>query len=133
MTGYRRDIERWIIEAYQVGARDFWHLVSLLPGVYPTEVRQVVTTLVAASRVPERLAIEATPLVSEVGSSSEVPGLPTANPLASDWRFTSGTARKLLERIVAATGPTHKVALLGAPSVYRLAGMEQGTKTNRLD
>ena len=58
MTTYQRDIDRWIIRAYRVGAQDFWHLVSMLPAVYPTVVQQAVERLIAASSIPAHLAVE---------------------------------------------------------------------------
>ena len=124
VTSYQRDVDQWIIEAHEAGAKDFWHLVSLLPGVFPTDVRKALERLVPASMVPEHLAIEVPPRKQANGSASEVPGLPSANPLASDWRFTRDTAEKLLERVIASTESTQTIALLGAPSVYHLAAMQ---------
>ncbi len=120
VTGYRRDVDHWIIQAYEAGAKDFWHLVSLLPGVFPTEVREALARLVAASKVPEHLAIEVEQRKRARGSDSQVPGSPMENPLASDWRFTKETAEYLLERVIASTEPMQTIALLGSPSVYRL-------------
>ena len=123
MTIYQRDIDRWIIGAYRTGAQDFWRLVSLLPAVYPTVVRQAVERLIAMSSIPAHLAVERSMWDSSDVSVAEVPGLPTPNPLASDWRYTRGTAGELLERVVASTDPTQTVALLGSPSVYKMAAI----------
>ena len=49
--------------------------------------------------------------------------MPTPNPLASDWRYTKDTAGELLERVVASTDPTQTVALLGSPSVHKMAAI----------
>ena len=121
MTIYQRDIDQWIIGAYRAGAQDFWQLVSMLPAVYPTIAREAVERLVAASVIPADLAMERPTRGSSGVSGAEVPGLPTPNPLAFDWRYTKDTAGELLERVVALTDPTQTVALLGSPSVYKMA------------
>lgn len=128
MTIYERDVDQWILGAYQAGAQDFWQLVSMLPAVYPTVVRQAVERLVAASVIPADLAIERSTWDSSRASDAEVPGLPTPNPLAFDWRYTKDTAGELLERVVASTGPTQTVALLGSPSVYKLAASREAPR-----
>ena len=125
LTTYRRDIDRWILAAERAGARDFWHLVSLLPGVFPTDVRQAAERLIKTSRVRQRLAVETPTRRCQGESTSEVPGLPVANPLASDWRFTTTTAKNLLQRITASTDASQTVALLGVPSVYQLAALQE--------
>ncbi len=128
MTIYERDVDRWIVGAYQAGAQDFWQLVSMLPAVYPTVVRQAVERLVAASVIPADLAIERSTWDSSRASDAEVPGLPTPNPLAFDWRYTKDTAGELLERVVASTDPTQTVALLGSPSVYKIAALREAPR-----
>ena len=128
VSSYGRDIDRWIIGAYLAGGHDFWSVVSLLPGVFPTIAREGVERLIAASRVPAHLSVEKRTWGANTESGSEVPGLPTANPLASDWRFTRDTAGDLLERVIDSTGPTQTIALLGAPSVYKLAAMREAPR-----
>ena len=128
MTIYQRDVDASIVTAYRAGAQDFWHLVSMLPAVYPTVVRQAVERLIAASVIPVHLAVE-TPTWDFSGvSNAEVPGLPTPNPLASDWRYTRDTAGELLDRVIASTDPTRAVALLGSPSVYKMAMMREAPR-----
>ena len=117
MTTYEHDIDRWIISACRAGAQDFWHLVSMLPAVYPTVVRQAVERLIAASSIGAHLAVERPTWKSTSVSSAEVPGLPIPNPLAFDWRYTRDTAGGLLERVVESTDPRQTVGLLGSPSV----------------
>ena len=128
VSSYERDVDRWILGAYLAGAQDFWSLVSLLPGVFPTIAREGVERLIAASMIPVHLAVEKPTWGANTDSGSEVPGMPTANPLASDWRFTRDTAGDLLERVIASTGPTQRIALLGAPSVYKLAAMREAPR-----
>ena len=128
MATYEHDIDRWIIGACRAGAQDFWNLVSLLPAVYPTVVRQAVERLIASSSVPAYLAVERPTWKSSGVSSTEVPGLPTPNPLAFDWRYTRDTAGELLERIVESTDPTEMVGLLGSPSVYKMAAIRKAPR-----
>ena len=128
MTIYQRDIDQWIIAAYRAGAQDFWRLVSMLPAVYPTVVRPAVERLIAMSVIPADLAVERSTWDSSGVSGAEVPGLPTPNPLASDWRYTSDTAGELLERVVASTDPTQTVALLGSPSVHKMAAIREAPR-----
>ena len=125
---HEHNIDQWIIGAYRAGAQDFWHLVSLLPAVYPTVVRQAVERLIASSSVPAYLAVERPTWKSSGVSSPDVPGLPTPNPLAFDWRYTRDTAGELLERVVASTDPTGTVGLLGSPSVYEMAGIREAPR-----
>ena len=128
MTIYHRDIDRSIIGAYRAGAEDFWHLVSMLPRVYPTVVRQAVERLIAASVIPVNLAVERPTWDSRGVSSTEVQGLPIPNPLACDWRYTRHTAGGLLDRVISSTDPTRAVALLGSPSVYKMAMMREAPR-----
>ena len=128
LATYRRDIDRWILQAERAGARDFWHLVSLLPGVFPTDVRQAAEQLIRTSRIPQRLAVETPRRRYQREATSEVPGLSVANPLASDWRFTTATAKNLLQRITASTDVSQTVALLGVPSVYQLAALQEESR-----
>ena len=128
MTIYQRDIDQWIICAYRAGAQDFWRLVSMLPAAYPTVVRQAVEELIAASVIPAHLAVERSAWDSSGASGAEVPGLPTPNPLAFDWRYTRDTASELLERVVASTDPTQTVGLLGSPSVYKMAAIREAPR-----
>ena len=128
MTIHQRDIDQWIIGAYRAGAQDFWRLVSLLPAVYPTVVRQAVERLIAMSVIPADLAVERSTWDSSGVSGAEVPGLPTPNPLASDWRYTRGTAGELLERVITSTDPTQTVALLGSPSVHKMAAIREAPR-----
>ena len=125
MTIYERDVDEWILAAYQTGAQDFWQLVSMLPAVYPTVVRQAVERLIAASAIPADLAVERSTWDPSGVSGAEVPGLATPNPLAFDWRYTRDTAGELLERVVTLTDPTQTVALLGSPSVYKMAAIRE--------
>ena len=119
------DLDDWILAAVHSGVTDFWQLVVMLPGVYPTVAREAVERLVKDCRVPEGILVEAQGTSSVNDFELEVPGLPPPHPLSSDWRFTRETAARLLERIKSSTKPTNRVALVGVPSVFFLAGIEK--------
>ena len=120
---YNSELERWIVAAVRSGAKDFWQLVSVLPGVYPTVVREAVDRLTSQSRIPENMKVER-PKPGEANVLDlEVPGLPPPHPLSSDWRFTRATASDLLERVTKATSSATSVALLGTPSVFFMAAL----------
>ena len=118
---YESNLDRSIVNAVRSDAHDLWHLISILPGYYPTVVRDAVVRLVGNGIIPSDIACEG--VATDVGpqSHSEIPGLPAPHPLDYDWRFTGATADKLLKSLIALTGPTTSAALLGVPSVYRLA------------
>ena len=121
---YNSNLERWIISAVDSGVGNFWQLVSALPGVYPTVVREAAGRLVDESQIPMHVMAEEPTLDTEKDSALEVPGLPVPHLLSSDWRFTKKTAADLLERITGSTEPTSAVALIGAPSVFFLAALK---------
>ncbi len=118
---YEINLDRSIIDAVREGVHDLWQLISVLPGYYPTSVRDAVKRLVANSEIPAAILDEApsTGLASE--AQLEVPGLPAPHPLDYDWRFTRRTAGELLTRLLALSNPAERVLLLGVPSIYMLA------------
>ena len=121
LSQYNCELEAWITSAVRSGAKDFWQLVSALPGVYPTVVREAVDRLVNEGRIPSEVAAEQPRPVADHGLDKEVPGLPTPHPLSSEWRFTRRTSADLLSRVTDTAGREGAVALLGTPSVYFLA------------
>ena len=118
---YNRELEAWITSAARCGAKDFWQLVSAVPGVYPTVARETVDRLVKEGRVPSSVAAEQPRTLADHGLDKEVPGLPTPHPLSSEWRFTRRTSADLLSRVTDTAGRESVVALLSTPSVYFLA------------
>ena len=101
---YRRVLEDWILCALNEGAKDFWDLVRMLPGAFPTDVREALDGLVAQRKAPCDLLLEAEIREKSRGTELEIPNLPAPHPLAFDWRFTRSTAGKLLDKAVAAGG-----------------------------
>lgn len=122
---YNSELERWIVAAVRSGARDFWQLVSVLPGVYPTVAREAVDRLAKQSKIPKNLGIERPNSNGDNILDWEVPGLPPPHLLSSDWRFTRATASALLERLTRMTSSAATVALLGTPSVFFLAALNE--------
>ena len=124
LSKYNSELDTWIVAAVRSGVKDFWGLVSALPGVYPTVVQEAVDRLIEQSRIPKIVGVERLPQVVDRDLDLEVPGLPTPHPLSSDWRFTRKTAYDLLSRVAHTAGQMGAVALLGTPSVFFLAAQD---------
>ena len=120
-AAYEITLDRSIVDAVRKGVHDLWHLISVLPGYYPTSVRDALGRLVANSVIPPEILDESSSTESVSESQLEVPGLPTPHPLDYDWRFTRRTASELLTRLLALPNPAERVLLLGVPSIYVLA------------
>ena len=120
-SAYEINLDRSIVDAVREGVHDLWHLISVLPGYYPTSVRDAVGRLIANSEISPAILDEASPTKSVSETQMEVPGLPTPHPLDYDWRFTRRTASELLTRLLALSSPAERVLLLGVPSIYVLA------------
>ena len=118
---YVISLDRSIVGAVREGVHDLWHLIEVLPGYYPTSVRDAVRRLVANSEIPPTILDETSPTEAVSESRLEIPGLPTPHPLDYDWRFTRRTASELLTRLLALSNPAKQVLLLGVPSIYVLA------------
>ena len=120
-SAYEINLDRSIVDAVREGIHDLWHLISVLPGYYPTSVRDAVGRLVANSEIPPAILDEASSTESVSEAQLEVPGLPTPHPLDYDWRFTRRTASELLTKLLALANPPERVLLLGVPSIYALS------------
>lgn len=115
---YEVNLHRSIVSAIRNGVQDLWQLISVLPGYYPTSIRDAARRLAADSVIPPTILNEAPPIGSTSEADLEVPGLSTPHPLDYDWRFTRKTAGELLTRLLTLTDPEGRVLLLGVPSVY---------------
>ena len=120
-SAYEINLDRSIVGAVSEGVHDLWHLIAVLPGYYPTSIRDAVRRLVANSAIPPTILDETSPTEAASESQLEIPGLPTPHPLDYDWRFTKRTASELLTRLFALTNHAERVLLLGVPSIYVLA------------
>ena len=118
---YEKNLDRSIVHEVREGVRDLWHLISVLPGYYPTSVRDAVGRLVTDSVIPPAILKEASSTGPVSEAQLEVPGLAVPHPLDYDWRFTKRTATELLTRLLALSHPKGHVLLLGVPSIYVLA------------
>ena len=121
LSGYEINLDRSIVDAVDSGVHGLWQLISVLPGYYPTSVRDAARRLAANAVIPPTILDEASPIESVSEAQLEVPGLSMPHPLDYDWRFTRRTASELLTRLLALANPAERVLLLGVPSVYVLA------------
>ena len=129
MTIYQRDIDQWIIGAYRAGAQDFWRLVSMLPAVYPTVVRQAVERLIAACRSSLRiLPSRGRRGIQAVYQGRRFLACQPPTHLPPIGVTPRGTAGELLERVITSTDPTQTVALLGSPSVHKMAAIREAPR-----
>ncbi len=97
----------------------FSDLMLRLPAIYPTEVIAALGRLVMAGRLPQDLAEQLrqqarcrVPRVSDTRSL-----LPVPHPLDYEWRFTTDTARALLNRATDLTARDGDILLFGTPGV----------------
>lgn len=118
---HRQELEGWILCALNEGVQDFWELVCMLPGAFPTDVRAALNSLVAQCTVPYDLTREVGRREGDLKANLEIPGLPTPHPLAFDWRFTRRTAETLLGIAIKTSGSNGVIGLLGSPSVFFLS------------
>ena len=127
MTGYSlkvqydKTLDYWIESAVGTGVDNLWDMVEALPGVDPFTTRKAVKRLITESRIPAHVIDESQSAFEERQADLAVPGLPLPHPLAFDWRFTTTTANRLLERSSESTSPGETIALLGTPSLYMLS------------
>jgi hypothetical protein len=119
-SDYEHTLLDWVRAAFVQGVRSFPDLVSALRGAHPTDVASVLVRL--KSELPSGWtdASATAPRLSPVTA-----GWPVEHPLDFDWRFTTSSARLLLDRC----GTGAPVAFLGAPSLAREAAAwgRQGT------
>ena len=116
---FSRRIDALVGREAQRRRATFSDLIVRLPAVYPTEVLAALDRLVAAGRLPQRLAEQLqqqarcrVPRVSEARSL-----LPVPHPLDYEWRFTADTARALLNRATDFTTRAGDILLFGTPGV----------------
>jgi len=120
-SNFIRRIDGWVLRALNDGRRSFDQLLRILPGVYPSTVLGALHRLVAAGQ------LEPTAVADMVGQAQQPlysvqrrlhpPFLPIPHPLDSDWRFTQGTARRLLHTCLELSRAGESVALLGTPTL----------------
>jgi hypothetical protein len=122
-VAFRRQVDRWIIDATVTGTLNFDELVRALPGVYPPVVADGLDRLLGAGAIASaahRTAIGRTKTRRQPATTSG-PVLPPPHPLDFDWRYAPAAIDELLARVTAVTKPGETVVLLGTPSLYLAA------------
>lgn len=124
-----QQIDHWIIDRIALGVKQFDRLLISLPGVYPAAVLSSMHRLAHKGLVPRSILDDANQYVSGKSSVSMTSAQQTVppsyyshipHPLDYDWRFSYGTALKLLDYASALTKPGETIALLGAPSLFNI-------------
>jgi hypothetical protein len=97
-------------------------------GRFPTEVlqfleRRKIGSGIDACRVEAMIAEARTAVLGN--GLPQGPGLALPHPIDAEWRFTDGTAEKLLRAAVTATQPGASILLMGVPSVVLAAVRSQ--------
>ncbi len=118
-----------VTEILRNGPITFGSLVRRSEGAYPTDVRAVLQELRAIGQAKEVRAdiwvasgwIDGESQSEDGGEPPEVASehgeLPEPHPVDFDWRFGGRTLQLIGERL--ATLNAHKVAILGAPTLFR--------------
>jgi len=104
-------------------------LLGYLPGAYPAEAADVLSSLASRHLIDEltsrRLQASGVPpaQLATPPRQANAPGieLPDPHPLDFDWRWTAQTATGLVTRCTGTTGPGDTIALLGTPTLLPLA------------
>ena len=60
---YENLVDQWIVDAVAKGVDGFWHLVGLLPGVYPSVALDSVRRLAAKGQVTQSSICQAVSLI----------------------------------------------------------------------
>jgi hypothetical protein len=118
-------VDNWVLDAIASGTTAFDQLVTSLPGVYPSLVLQSLQHLASLGLVSWEILTEAKSYVGQrqqqLVSSHHRIKLPIPHPLDYDWRFSDSAVEHLLDECLLLSNLEDTVALLGVPSVLRLA------------
>lgn len=116
-TIYEHQVDDWIQDAFAQGATTLEAVVAVLPGVYPTVVRD------AVQRVAPQIVDSGSTNVQHVQrlprTVAPFPPLPTPHPLDYDWRFHDDSVINLLRRVDTIAAESETVVLLGTPSLLQ--------------
>ena len=102
------------------GARSFERLVADAAGLFPTEVLRFLEAKRSDAKINVALIdsmIAEARTDSARGNLPQGDGLALPHPLDAEWRFTDATSQQLLDSVVAASGPSDMILLIGVPSV----------------
>lgn len=121
-------VDRWICGAVNNGVTNFNSLLNSLPGVYPSIALCSLKRLIAQGKVPERFSLNEIQeksknghLINRVQTENDSFDLPVPHPLDYDWRFSDSAASFLLDNCLEITQTTETVALLGTPTIFKIA------------
>lgn len=114
---FEQKIDWWVLESIKSGKTNFDDILKVLPGVYPTHIRDSIKRLVSNGMLTPSL------INSEQNNHSEKTLLSShlvshvPHPLDYDWRFNRDTTTKLLRQLNLLTSINDKIAMLGTPSL----------------
>ncbi len=111
--GFGQLLDRWITNATRCGARTLDDLATMLPGVYPTVIRERLQSSLLGKTVTADVDIKTEP----VDHNGCWPELPLPHPLDFTWWFDRATADELVRIAVKLSGPTDHLLFLGTPTL----------------
>ena len=118
-------VDQLVLSAIASNRTSFNEIVLSLPGVYPSVVLSSLQRLVSIGKVPFPIlanAVRWTRTRQKLQTSQRRHiALPIPHPLDYDWRFSNAATMRLLNEGLTVTHPGDSIALLGAPSVLRMA------------
>jgi hypothetical protein len=118
-SSFAAEVDCWVQNAIERGASDLASLVSVLPGVYPTEVLESVRRLARRRALPTAIEARITRSARTVVPIQQLgfgrSTLPVPHPLDFDWRFTPQTATEIVH-VCESVGD--QLICIGAPSVF---------------
>ncbi len=118
-------VDNWVLDALASGITAFDQVVTSLPGVYPSLVLNSLQRLASTGLISVEILTKAEryvgPRQQQLVNSHHRIKLPIPHPLDYDWRFSDDAVEYLLGECLLLTHSDDTVALLGAPSVLRLA------------
>ncbi len=122
---YTAMVDTWVLRAVESGMTSFDQFIRSLPGVYPStafsSLLRLSSQAIISEELLESLETDAHQKQKRLIAPCHEITLPIPHPLDYDWRFHDSAAQLLLNRCAALPGPNETIALLGTPSVLRLA------------
>lgn len=112
-----------VVELAEGGIEDFSHLTSTLPGVYPSDIADVLRSLCKSSHDPIRgMAARLLMSSSTESKPNSDPQIYHAtilppHPLDYEWRFSPEAVRLILERVSETSPNMGAIACVATPSV----------------